>query len=67
MGVLKLLQMKESEVKFTELELRVILKAIMIRRFYYDDNTATSEQAEVERTVYEKIRHDMKIEPYPGI
>lgn len=53
--------------QFTEIELRVILKAIMIRIFYFDDQSATAEQAEIERLVYEKIRHDMKIEPYPGI
>jgi len=59
--------MKAKDITFSELELRVILKAIMIRKFYFEDNTATAEQKSAEDMVYELIRFSAKIEPYPGI
>lgn len=54
-------------IQFSEAEYKAILKALMIRMFYFDDETATEEQRQAEKTAYEKIRFDNKIEPFPGV
>ncbi len=55
---------KQHTIDFSEEELQVILKALKVSRFYFDDNTRTERQDEIETLLISVLEEDYKIHTF---
>lgn len=56
--------MKTHTIDFTDIELQVILKALKVSKYYFEDDTRTEEQASIETSLINDLQDDYKITPY---